>query len=351
VVPDEPGNAFERLTTAGVDVVRMPLGRLRRRLDWRLQRDMLFTMAGDLPRLVRLVRREHIDLVVIHGLVNPQAGIAARICRRPVVWQVLDLSAPRPLRIAVMPLVRALSSSVMTTGIAVADAHPGLPRGRTRLYQYFPPVDTRLFSPNHAERNAVRAALGFSEHHTVIGCVANFTPEKGLDRFLSVARSVCELRPAARFALFGRPMETHADYARRLLSSSLDLQRHGRIVVLDEGPDVPTHLRALDVFLATSRSEGIPTTVLEAMSSGIAVIATDVGGTREAVTHGVDGYLAAPDDRAALVDYVLRLIDDPRRRGALAAAARERAVSEFDVEQCADIHARAFEVALGHYSR
>ena len=55
VVPDEPGNAYDRLAAGGVDVVRLPLGRLRARPDWRVQRDSLRTLAGDIPRLSALI--------------------------------------------------------------------------------------------------------------------------------------------------------------------------------------------------------------------------------------------------------------------------------------------------------
>jgi glycosyltransferase involved in cell wall biosynthesis len=353
VLPDQPGNAFERLSAGGVDVVRMPLGRLRARLDWSVQREALLTVAGDVPRLVRLMRRKQIDLVVVHGLVNPQAAIAARLCRLPVVWQILDTRLPRVLRIAFAPLVRALASSVMTTGRAVADAHPGLPRDTARLHPFFPPVDTRLFAPNKTERDAVRAALGFDTDEIVVGCIANLTPQKRLEVFLGVAESICRTQPEARFALFGRPMvETHEGYVERLLASAADLRRRGRLVVLDVGGDIARHIRALDVFLATAgpRSEGISTTVLEAMSSGVPVVSTDVGAIREAVIHRVTGYLVPPNDRAGLVSYVTQLVQDRGQREAMAAAARKRAVKEFDLERCADAHAKAFEAALARHS-
>src|SRR5687767_7442319 len=67
VLPDEPGNADMRLRAGGVDVVKMRMGRLRARLDWRLQLRMLGSLLGDVPRFVKLIRRERIDLVVVHG--------------------------------------------------------------------------------------------------------------------------------------------------------------------------------------------------------------------------------------------------------------------------------------------
>lgn len=353
VVPDEPGNAFDRLHDGGIDVVRLPLGRLRARLDWRVQRDSLRTLFGDVPRLSELIRREQVDLVVIHGSVNLQGALAARRCGRPAVVQVLDTRTPRALRIALAPPLQMLATVVMTTGMTVADAHPWLPRGASRLFPFYPPVDTRVFEPDEELRAATRAELGFEPDDFVVGCVANLTPQKGLETFVDVAERLSKSRDDLRIALFGRRMETHEDYGDRVLSRAARLVNEGRMVVRDVGSDVPRHLNALDVFLATAelRSEGISTTILEAMSTSLPVVSSDVGGIREAVAHGTTGYLAAPSDTDALVRHVLRLAADPLERTSMGAHARQRAVRDFDVERCADVHARAFTAALARSRR
>ena len=348
VLPDEPGNAFGRLSDAGVEVIRIPLGRVRARLDWGVQRKSLRTLVGDLPRLTRLIRERDVDLVVLHGSMNLQAAVAARRCGRPTVVQMIDTRPPRALLLALAPFIRAFATTVMSTGHAVADAHYGLPSDPDRLFVFFPPVDTNLFRPDDAARRDVRSELGFGEDDVVVGCVANFTPQKSLETFVDVARRLASARPDVRFALFGSRMATHADYEERVLAAAGPLIRDGRMVVRDVGGDVPRYVRALDVFLATAgpRSEGISTTILEAMASGISVVSTDVGSIREAVTHGVTGFLAPPLETQALARDVIDLVDNPRERASMAEAARRRAVRDFDVERCADVHARAFEAAL-----
>jgi len=351
VLPEEAGNAFDRLTEGGIDVVRLPLGRIRKRLDWEVQRKALRTVAGDVPRLRRLIENEGVDLVVVHGLVNPQGAIAARLGRRAVVWQVLETILPRPVRLAYVPIVRLLASAVMSTGQAVADAHPGLPRDPRRLFVFFPPVDTRLFAPDEDDRSAIREALDIRAGEIVVGCVTNFAPLKGLDLFIAVARAVTEARSDVRFALFGRPLETHVEYVDEVLGRADDLQSDGRLIVLDPGREVSRHLRAMDVFLASAISEGLPTNILEAMSMGLPVVSTDVGAIHEAVMDGETGLLSPPGDVHSLIRQVVRLIENPHERDALGSAGRARAVAEFDVERCADVHAQAFEAALARHRR
>jgi glycosyltransferase involved in cell wall biosynthesis len=348
VVPDEPGSAFERLRAGGVDVVRMRLGRLRARMDWKLQLRTLRTIAGDVQRLRSLIDSEGIDLVVLHGLANSQGAIAARLGDRPLVWQILDTRTPGPLRYALAPLVRGLSAAVMTTGRAVADGHPGVPHAHDRLFTYYPPVDTGLFAPDDDDRRRIRESFSWKSDDIVVGCVSNLTPQKRLETFVEVARAVSRAREEVRFAIFGAPMTSHEEYAAGLMATANDLVAGQRLLQVPVSGDVARHVRALDVFLGTAgpRSEGISTTILEAMSTGVPVVSTDVGAIREAVQHGENGFLVSASDSAELKRSVLRLVDDGALRARMGAASRERAIREFDVERCADVHARAFEAAL-----
>lgn len=97
-----------------------------------------------------------------------------------------------------------------------------------------------------------------------------------------------------------------------------------------ERHDVPRLLAAADVFVLASRSEGAPLSILEAMHSGLPVVASRVGGVPDLVAEGTTGLLVAPGDPAALADALRRMIDDRDLRHRLGAAGRERATTLFD---------------------
>ena len=101
----------------------------------------------------------------------------------------------------------------------------------------------------------------------------------------------------------------------------------------------------LDLYVSASQKEGLPLSLVEAMCSGLAVVATDVPGHRDVVTHGKTGLLVPPNDSAALADAILSLISDPARRSAMGKAGRRRALDEFGiglmVEATAAIYRRA----------
>ena len=109
---------------------------------------------------------------------------------------------------------------------------------------------------------------------------------------------------------------------------------------------VASVVREFDVFVLSSRSEGVPTSLLEAMSCGLPSIAFDVGGVREVLRHEADGLLVGGPDATRLADGLRRLLSDPELRHLLGRSARQRAVQEFASEQCAHVHRLALEAAV-----
>ena len=104
-----------------------------------------------------------------------------------------------------------------------------------------------------------------------------------------------------------------------------------RVELLGPRADVPDLLAASDVFVLSSRSEGFPVSVLEAMAAGLPVVATNVGGVAEAVEHGETGFLVPASDAEALARALERLVVDASLRRRLGAAGRARALGSFDV--------------------
>jgi glycosyltransferase involved in cell wall biosynthesis len=351
LLPDEPGNAAERLRAAGVDVVTAPLHRLRARPDPFLQARFAARFRHEVQAIRRLIRSRRVDLVEVNGLVNPHGAVAGRLEGVPVVWQLLDTRAPNALRRALMPLVRRLADVVMTTGEAVADVHPGARELGDRLIPFFPPVDTELFRPSAEERARARRALGISDGVPVVGTVANLTPQKGLEYFIAAAGAIRAELPTCSVALFGRPMASQVRYEAMLRQAAAraGLLEPGVLTIRDPDDRVSFWLRSLDVFLLTSvvRSEGVSTTVLEAMASGVPVVATDVGALREVVDGG-SGVLVEPLDARALAGAALRLLRDDSLRRSVGVRARERVELRYGLDSCALAHLTAFDVACRH---
>jgi glycosyltransferase involved in cell wall biosynthesis len=120
-----------------------------------------------------------------------------------------------------------------------------------------------------------------------------------------------------------------------------------RIELLGERSDVAEQLAASDVFVLSSRSEGMPVSVLEAMAAGVAVIASAVGGVPELVTDGETGLLVPAGDRAALSAALRRLLTDDGLRRTMGAAGHARARELFDLPRFRAAHVQLYRDALG----
>lgn len=350
LLPLEPGNAADRLRDAGIEVVTMPLHRLRASPDPRLHLDFLAGMAPEVEGIRRIIREHSIDVVQVGGLVNPHAAIAARLERVPVVWQLLDTRAPFPLALLSMAFVRTLADVVMSTGRSVALSHPGGSGIAGRTVPFFPPVDIDVFRPHPEERARVRSEWGIPIGDPVVGCVANINPQKGIVNLVDAFAQVRHRLPRARLVLVGAEYRTQkaysADVRAAIARAGMIVGRH--VIFVGDRVDVHRQLAGMDVFAfaPVRRGEGISTVVLEAMSAALPVVTTSVAGLPEAIEDGISGVLVSPDDPQSMADAIIELLRSPESAARLGAAARRRAVASFGIETCVDDHVLAYERAL-----
>lgn len=344
VLPDEGAEAAARLRDAGVEAITMPLSRLRASADPRPNVRLALHSPSELRELTRLVAERAIDVVQVHGPVNPQAAIAARRAGAGVVWQILDSRTPAPLVRVSMPYVVRRADAITTWGEALADLHPPARSLGDRCIAVYPPVVAERFAPDTGARATARERMAVGDA-PVIGSVGVLTPQKGHEHLLTAIGQL-ERGPAGPVIarLIGSDSPAHASYVAELRAAAAALRSDVRF---EPGDDVPSLLPGLDVMVMASvaRSEGMPTAILEAMVAGKPVVATDVGAVRELVADGETALLVPPGDPAALATAIGRLLSDPDLRERLGAAGRERALDRFGIERLADLHNGAYEIA------
>ncbi|MCK8782858.1 glycosyltransferase family 4 protein [Roseomonas sp. NAR14] len=308
----------------GFRIVPVPMARS---LDPRAQ-------ARAYRALLDLFRAEEFDLVHAHmpisGLLARAAARAAKVPRVAYTSHGFLFNQPGPLwrrglslglewlggRLTDTFLTVSEEESADARRLRIAADAVGIGNGR----------DPALFCPDAAARAALRAEFGVPEDACVVVIVSRLVRHKGHRELLRAMEQV----PGAVLWVVGERLPSDhgesldADFAR----AQSVLGR--RLVRLGYRHDVARVLAAADVFALPSHFEGLPMSVIEAMLTGLPVVATDIRGPREQVVEGRTGLLVPPRTVPPLAAALSRLAGDPVLRGRMGEAGRARALERFD---------------------
>lgn len=351
-LPDEPGNALERLRGAGLEVLQLPTHRLRRTLNPAAHLGFAAGFWRDVEIIRRFVRERRIDAILINGAMHPQGAIAGQREGVAVIWQIIE-DLPRPLKYALAPLIACYADVVMTTGQTLAAAYPGIRGFGERLIPFLPPVDAAVFRPDADQKAAARRELRLPLEGLVIGTVGNINPDKDHSNFIRAAAALKSRAPAVRFVILGAAYKERAAYweSLRREAHALGIAIGQDIVVRNPGSAASRLAQAFDIFWLTSRAEGAPAVVGEAMALAMPIVATDVGSVREVLEEANAGLLVPARNPQALADATAPLLHDPQWRMRLGLSGRRFACDRFHPKRCAELHLRALEMALVHRRR
>jgi glycosyltransferase involved in cell wall biosynthesis len=197
-------------------------------------------------------------------------------------------------------------------------------------------VDVEAIAARAGERASARAALGVPPDSFVVGSVANLRATKDLPTLLRAAKRVLDDGVDAWFVHVGQ-----GPLADELAALHRELGLGPRFQLLGYHADPVAVLVGIDAFALSSRHEGLPIALLEALACGVPVAVTAVGGIPTVVRGGEEGFLVPPGDPGALAAAIARLAE-PRTRAPMAAAARARATA-FDIGQAVDAQQRLYE--------
>jgi glycosyltransferase involved in cell wall biosynthesis len=185
-------------------------------------------------------------------------------------------------------------------------------------------------------RDRVRRELAIAPGELLIVSVGNLYPVKGHAVLVDALATLRE-RSGWRLAIAGRGEEEP-----RLRAQAAAAGIGDRIHLLGFRDDIADVLAAGDLFAMPSLSEGLPLALVEAMSFGLPVVVSRVGGVPEVVTDGVEGLLVPPSDSAALAAAIRSLLDDTALRRRQGDAARTRALRDFAIGTMVDRYERLY---------
>lgn len=318
------GDVAQEIRALGIDV-----------FDARMRHKTALPALLRLYRHIRRIRPAILHTSLFHA--NLPGRILGRLAGVPVViCSERTMAMESEWRYRLNRWTIGLVDRVTVVSINVRDfcvAHVGLPADK--LVAIYNGVE--LPEESRSARQEARAELGLPLDGFVVGAVSRLDPIKGIDFLIKTLARVNDVI----LVVVGDGPELRA---LEMLAGDLGVAE--RICWAGYRRDVPRLLPAFDILVQSSLYEGLPNTVLEAMAAGLPVIATNVGGTSEAVVDGLTGVLVPPRDSSALAEAMVMLLSDQNLRHGMGKAGRERVVSHFAVRHMIEQTEQLYEQLL-----
>jgi len=294
-------------------------------------------------RLTRYLKDEGVDILHTHLFFAGLIGVLAKRLHRRTIIAVMrhHTSVVRMLgswlHLTADKWMSEKADHVMTVSQAARDYMinvDGIRREDIDVVHLG--FDFDKFAPSAEDRRCVRHEFGFGDDDIVIGYIANFAPVKGHLQLIQAFAGILDAAPNAKLFLVGRGMLDELRSAAKKIPGD-------RIVFAGWRDDIAACLNAMDIFVQPSLSEAFSQVLVEAMGVGLPVVATDVGGAREVVESGVNGWLVKPDNVPTLQEHILELCSDPAGREQLGTCGRQSVAERFTNENLVFRHLLLYE--------
>lgn len=278
-------------------------------------------------KLAIFLKRKKIQILHLHNSTAFFYGvIAGKIARVPVIVyteHARDVFPDIKIRIADKFL------SLFTDKVIVV---AGYLKKNLIKYEWFNPLkmttiyngidETKFNFESHPTE--IREGLGLPENRKIIGIVARLDPIKNHKCLIKAMQLVIKKFSDSLLLIVGDGSQREELEG---LTKNIGLERN--VIFLGTRQDVPQLLSIMDIFILSSKSEGLPITLLEAMAASKPIIATNVGGIPEVIENGINGILIPPDNSEAMAEAVLELLKDEEKSKKLGMMARKRFENNF----------------------
>jgi glycosyltransferase involved in cell wall biosynthesis len=302
------GELADKMRGVGADVVCLRMGKIR------------YMNPLVIVRLREIIKENRINIIHTDSSTETfYAGIAARIMHIPLIWHIrvnekewfldrfLSMFCARLILVAnaIRPRFKSLENNekivVIYNGIDLEE------------------FDTFSASPS------MREELNINMNTVLLGCIGRIEEQKGQEYLISAMKHIVD----AKLILIGSAEER---YLHRIKALCTNLRISNRVVFIPYRDDIPSLLKALDILVLPSFTEGFSRIILEAMANKKPVVATNVGGNTEAIVDGETGYIVPPGNSFALAARINELVADKKKSKKMGQAGRKRVESKFTIQ-------------------
>lgn len=279
--------------------------------------------------LSKLIQSIHPDVVHTRNWSGMDGVLAAKLAGVKTIihgehgWDMFDPAGADKKRRRVRKLISFLVSHYTCVSKQLEFWLKHEVRVKKNIIQIYNGIDTMRFRPaDREEKSALKQQFGFSPNNFIVGIVARLDAIKNHSTLFEAFKIVFQSNPFAKLVVVGDGPE-----AERLKSEASE-----NILFLGYRSDADILMRCFDVFVLPSFNEGISNTILEAMASGLPVIASNAGGNPEIVEDGVNGFLVESREPARMADRMMEYITGPDIMVRHGEQGRKLAIENFSIE-------------------
>lgn len=306
-------------------------------IDWRL-----------FPKLNKILQMQKIDLIHAHNATAWFYGTWASILTGvPIVYTEHDRSFPTPLR---LKYFHYFFGKYATAVIAVSKAV----KGNLEKYEHiknakviYNGIDPDLFKPASIEEKVLKKKqLGLNKNDFVLGNVGRMDYWKNQRILIEILPDLKKISPQIKLILVGGGEEEG-----NLKKSAIKKGVKNDVIFLGQRSDVNQILKAFDIFVFPSLTEGLPLVVIEAMATGLPIVASHVGGIPELVVNGETGFLVSPTSKEEIKETIIKLLNNPKLRKEMGQIARKRFETHFSLPQMVQKYIEVYEEVVRKFKR
>lgn len=300
-----------------------------------------FTTFG---KLIRIIRNYQIDIIHSHNGCSMYAALAGSICSVKGIIHA-DHGRLIPDKKAAIWEDR-LSSYMMDRIISVSEPlsdylASAVKINKNKITTIINGVDTDKFTPfNEREKRQRRRELGLLEEAIIIGTVCRLDSIKNLDMLIGCVSEILQKDSNCQFLIVGDGPEE-----KKLRNYSLKIKQSDKIIFMGRSAEVNRVLPVFDIYVNTSLSEGTSMTILEAMSCGLPIIASAVGGNINIVNES-NGMLFNLNDKDKFVDAIAEIIANSELRRQKGENSRKTVETQFSVDKMVEKYEQMYDSLL-----
>ncbi|MFC3883538.1 glycosyltransferase family 4 protein [Bacillus songklensis] len=309
---------------------------------------------GSLWKLYRYVRQVNPDLIqgwMYHANFVSQAVAGLMFPKKPVLWNIrqsLDhIAQEKKMTRALIKLSAKMSflpKRIINNSLTSAKQHEQIGYRNDKRVIIPNGFDTDLFAPSEKAGTNLRSEQGITDDHLLIGLIGRYHPQKDHTTFLKAAALLIEEVPNVRFILAGREVDS-GNLCLMKEVEALSLDNYVRL--LGERQDIPEITAALDIAVSSSKTEGFPNVIGEAMSCGVPCVVTEAGDTPWLI--GDTGLIVPPGNPLRLARALKELIECGQEgRKKLGFAARQRIVQHFSIARIVTQYEELYEQVINN---